>query len=89
MAYPSEMSSGYLAKRKVPDMNTPRFYTVDQAADVLGFSASTLRELLWSGELAYYQRGKRGRIRIAVDELDRFIKANTRREGEAAPPARN
>ena len=67
----------------------PRFYTVDQAADVLGFSASTLRELLWSGELAYYQRGKRGRIRISHDELDRFVAEHTRREGKAAPPARN
>ena len=67
----------------------PRFYSVDQAAEFLSFSSSTVRELLWSGEIAYFQRGKRGRIRIAADELDRFIQAHTRREGEASSPTGN
>ena len=67
----------------------PKFYSISEAADILSFSTSTLRELLWSGEIAYFQRGKRGRIRIAHDELYRFVAEHTRREGKAAPPARN
>lgn len=67
----------------------PKFYSVSEAASILSFSNSTLRELLWSGEIAYFQRGKRGRIRIAVDELDRFIREYTRREGKVAPPSGN
>ena len=67
----------------------PQFYTVAQAAEHLGFSPSTIRDLIYSGEIAIYQKGKRGRIRIDREELDRFVQANTRRAGEATPPARS
>lgn len=52
---------------------TDPWYSVQEAADYLGFHPQTVRNWMSKGELAFFRSpGKRGRIRIRRSELDRF-----------------
>jgi len=64
----------------------PKFYSAEQAAEILSVHVQTVRELMWSGELAWTDltTNKRPRPRISRAELDRFTKARTRRAVKAA-----
>lgn len=50
----------------------------DEAADYLGCSETTVRDLVRAGELGAVQVGTRA-TRIPIAELDRWIAENTRR----------
>ena len=49
----------------------------DEAAEYLGYSETTVRELIRAGDLGAVQHGRTTRIPIA--ELDRWLVDNTRR----------
>jgi excisionase family DNA binding protein len=49
----------------------------DEAGTWLGYSETTIRELMRAGELAYFEVGRSKRIPIA--ELERFVAERSRR----------
>lgn len=49
----------------------------DEAGEYLGYSETTVREMMRSGDLAYIEHGRTRRIAIA--ELDRWIAEHSRR----------
>jgi excisionase family DNA binding protein len=63
----------------VQTMARPRperlLYRVEEAAEAMGVSRTTVYELVWAGELATVKIGKRGQ-RIPVDEIRRWISEN-------------
>jgi excisionase family DNA binding protein len=53
---------------------TARWLTPNAAADHTGFSVDTICDALRDGSLRGYQRKAKGRWRIAVEELDAWVK---------------
>lgn len=66
---------------------TAQLYTVERAAQMLDVHPQQVRELIWSGELAFVdvstgrQRDpnakRRPRVRVAHDEIEKFIRRRT------------
>lgn len=54
----------------------------DEAGDYLGYSETTVRQLMNDGELAFIQHGRTRRIAIA--ELDRWLADHARRGSSVA-----
>ena len=54
-----------------------RWYSTKEAAQLLGISENTIRRRIDAGELKWHDIGVKGspRIRIAEDDLDRFVRA--------------
>lgn len=52
---------------------SPRFLTVEQAAQELNVSDAAIRSLLRSGELRGFQVGSRGQWRTGIDDLQAYI----------------
>ncbi|BAU98683.1 helix-turn-helix domain-containing protein [Aurantimicrobium minutum] len=55
------------------DLNTDRFLTATEAAELLRVSLTDVHELINSGELQAFQVGSRGPWRIEHDILELFI----------------
>ena len=55
-----------------------RLYTVQEAAEYLGRSAWSVRELIWAGKLPSVKVGRR--IHLDLYDLDAFIEQNKVRE---------
>lgn len=55
------------------DVNTDRFLTVSEAAELLKVSVADVHELISSGELQAFQVGSRGPWRIEHHILELFI----------------
>jgi excisionase family DNA binding protein len=52
---------------------SPRYLTVEQAAQELNVSEAAIRSLLRSGELRGFQVGSRGQWRTGIDDLQTYI----------------
>ena len=57
---------------------TQRLYTAQEAAEYLGRSLRSVRELIWAGKLPVVKVGRR--IRLDLYDLDDFIELNKVRE---------
>lgn len=57
---------------------TKRLYTVQEAAEYLGRSVWSVRELIWAGRLPIVRVGRR--IHLDLYDLDTFIEQNKIRE---------
>ncbi len=55
------------------EKTTPRFMTIEQAAEELNVSESQIRALLKSGELRAIQIGGRGLWRIGTADMEQYI----------------
>jgi excisionase family DNA binding protein len=71
-------------------MQTPRFYTPADAAEILATSVVQIMALIKRGDLLAIQIGGRGQWRIEVSELEAYIQrqydeARRRRDSERAP----
>lgn len=62
--------------------NSPRFLTVEQAAQELNVSDAAIRSLLRSGELRGFQVGGRGQWRTGIDDLQSYIDEAYRKVAE-------
>lgn len=54
----------------------------DEAGDYLGYSETTIRELMRSGELAYIELGRTKRVTVV--ECDRWLAERSRRRSGVA-----
>lgn len=61
---------------------SPRFLSVEQAAQELNVSDAAIRALLRSGELRGFQVGGRGQWRTGVDDLQSYIDEAYRKVAE-------
>ncbi len=59
-------------------VNRPRLLDVKSAAQYLGISPWTLREMQWRGDLSYVKFNRK--IYFAREELDSFVERHTFRE---------
>ncbi len=67
----------YRAKRKRPVGPAKRLYTVPEAACYLGRTVDGLREMLYSGKLAYVKDGRR--VLLDVRDMDEYVERNKTR----------
>lgn len=54
--------------------NSPKYYTLAEAADEMRSSSKTLRRRIAEGKISYYKIG--GKILVSPAEVDRYMKAN-------------
>lgn len=54
-------------------VQTPRFLTIPDVAEILNTSAAQVRALLFSGDLRGIKIGGRGQWRVEVSELEAYI----------------
>lgn len=54
-------------------VQTPRFLTIPDVAEILNTSPAQVRALLFSGDLRGIKIGGRGQWRVEVDELEAYI----------------
>ena len=54
-------------------VQTPRFLTIPDVAEILNTSTAQVRALLFSGDLRGIKIGGRGQWRVEVDELEAYI----------------
>lgn len=61
---------------------------IKQVADKLGLTSSGIRKLVASGDIVYFQSGKKGRIRFREEWVEEFIEKNTHRKCNLVKPNR-
>jgi excisionase family DNA binding protein len=54
-------------------VQTPRFLTIPDVAEILNTSSAQVRALLFSGDLRGIKIGGRGQWRVEVSELEAYI----------------
>jgi len=64
--------------RQSKDRPTKRLFSVKEAAQYLGISPWTIREMQWRGDLPYVKFSRR--IFFALEDLDSFVERHTFRE---------
>lgn len=57
---------------------TPCLLSLRDAGCYLGVSVPTVRLLISSGRLAFVRSGPRGKLYVALAELESFVRRNTR-----------
>jgi excisionase family DNA binding protein len=68
-----------------------QFITINQAAEILNLTRAGICKHLKDGDLEYLKLGqhRQSRIRITVDEIQRFLKVNTVPRKSASDETRN
>ncbi len=76
-----DIQLAFMAGAEAPTVS--RLMSLRDVADVLAVSVSTVNDLVRFGELAYVQAGRgtvRKRLTFRPEEIENFIKRNTRRD---------
>jgi excisionase family DNA binding protein len=63
-----------------------KLLTIQEVADALKVSESTVRRLIRRGLLVAYKVGDRGQLRMKVDELDEYVESQRVRVGSGDDP---
>jgi excisionase family DNA binding protein len=53
---------------------TEKMYSLKEAADMMGYAVSTVRDKIRRKKIAYAQSEKNGRVLIPASEVERFLK---------------
>lgn len=67
-----------------------RLLTIDEVAELLATSVSTIRHLVRHGELAYVKVGRgteRNHVAIAPEEIENFLKRHSKRDFISSGPS--
>ena len=80
MAKTGQCRSPYHGARKM------KLLSMQEVADAMKVSSTTVRRLIKRGDLVAYKVGERGQLRVKECDLERYVEAQRVEVGEMAEP---
>ncbi len=69
-------NKSFMLSKKKSDFPSRRLYSLKNAAEYLGRSEWSMRELIWAGKIPVVRGGSNEKIYIDIMDLDKFIVNN-------------